>query len=261
MQWQPGYKLKKRPYEIEKVLGEGGFGIAYKAKHLNFDIPVVIKTLNSKRQRSPNYLKFVESFKREGKQLAKIGLNRHPHIVRVSDFFDEDDLSCIVMDFIEGKNLEYLTLTEGKLAEATALKYIKQIASALTTCHNAGIIHRDVSPLNIIISNQTGNAILIDFGISMSIETSRHTYSANQRFAPWEQRIAGENNKTPQIDIYALAATLYFLVTGQDPIPCLARKYESEKLIEPRQLNSNLSKVVNDAISKGMELLPESRRN
>ena len=263
MQWQPGYKLKKRPYEIEKVLGEGGFGITYKAKHLNFDIPVVIKTPNSKLQKDSNYQKFVESFKREGKQLAKIGLNRHPHIVRVSDFFNEDNLPCIVMDFIEGKNLYDLVLTEGKLIEQRAVKYIKQIASALTTCHQAGIIHRDVSPLNIIISNRTEEAILIDFGISMSLQTARHTYSGNRGFAPWEQMAHWEkhNSKTPQVDIYALAATLYFLVTGQIPLECLARKYNNEELIEPNRLNTILSKVVNDAILKGMEVLPENRPN
>lgn len=261
MQWRPGYRLKNRPYEIEKELGEGGFGITYKAKHLNFDIPVVIKTPNSKLQKDTNYPKFVESFRREGKQLAKIGLNRHPHIVRVSDFFNEDNLPCIVMDFIEGKNLYDLVLTQGKLSEETAVKYIKQIASALTTCHNAGIIHRDVSPLNIIISYQTGDTILIDFGISMSLQTTRYTYSGNRCFAPWEQMAHWEqqNSKTPQVDIYALAATLYFLVTGQVPLECLARKYNNEELIEPKKLSSNLSVAINNMILKGMEILPENR--
>jgi serine/threonine protein kinase len=261
MQWQPGHKLKNRPYEIEQVLGEGGFGITYKAKHLEFDISVVIKTPNSKLQRDSNYLEFVESFKREGKQLAQLGFNRHPHIVRVSDFFNEDNLPCIVMDFIEGKNLYDLVLTEGKLAEARAVKYIEQIASALATCHQAGIIHRDVSPLNIVISNHTKDAILIDFGISMSLQTTRNTHSGNRYFAPWEQMAYWEqqSSKTPQVDIYALAATFYFLVTGQVPIECLARKYNNEELTEPRRLNSSLSEAINNGILKGMELLPENR--
>jgi formylglycine-generating enzyme required for sulfatase activity/tRNA A-37 threonylcarbamoyl transferase component Bud32 len=211
-QWSSGYRLNNRPYQIERVLGEGGFGITYKAQHLTLDIPVVIKTPNSKLQKDINYPKYVENFKREGKQLAQLGLNRHPHIVRVSDLFDEDNLPCIIMDFVPGESLYDLVMTQGALSEEKALGYIKQIGSALIVCHKAGIIHRDVHPNNILIRDDNTQAVLIDFGIAGTTQTSRNTHSGNRAFAPWEQLASWEqqNSKTPQVDIYTLAASLYF---------------------------------------------------
>lgn len=99
MQWLPGHRLKSRPYEIEKELGEGGFGITYKARNLTLDIPVVIKTPNRKLQRDGNYQKYAANFTREAKQLAKLGLDPHPHIVRVTNLFEENKLPCIVFNW------------------------------------------------------------------------------------------------------------------------------------------------------------------
>ena len=261
MQWQPGHRLKSRPYEIERELGEGGFGITYKAKDLNLDIPVVIKTPNSKLQRDVNYSKYVENFKKEARQLAKLGLNPHPHIVRVNSLFEEDNLPCIVMDFIPGDSLYDLVQIGGRLSETQALEYIRQIGSALVVCHSLGIIHRDVHPNNILIHGDNGKAVLIDFGIAGTTQTSRNTHSGNRAFAPWEQMAYWEdgNSKTPQVDIYTLAAGFYYLVTGEIPRECLARKYNNRELIEPKELNDHLSQRTNKAIIKGMEVLPENR--
>ena len=260
-QWLPRHKLKDRPYVIEKELGQGGFGITYKAEDLSLGIPVVIKTPNSRLQRESNYKKYVENFEREARRLAKLGLNPHSHIVRVSSFFYEDNLPCIVMDFIPGDSLYDLVRTQGKLSEERAIKYIKQIGSALVICHKAGIIHRDAHPGNILIHADSGKAILIDFGISGNIQTSRNTYSGNQAFAPWEQIAYWErrNNKTPQIDIYTLGASLYYLVMGEIPTDCCSRKYNNSELIEPKQLNPNLSDAINRAILRGMEVEPQNR--
>ncbi|MEM8717797.1 MAG: protein kinase [Cyanobacteria bacterium P01_G01_bin.39] len=261
MQWIPGHKLKNRPYRIEQELGQGGFGITYKARDLTLDVSVVIKTPNRKLQRDHNYQKYVKNFIREAKQLAKLGLNPHPNIVRVISLFEEDNLPCIVMDLIPGQSLYDLVLNQGKLSQTQALKYIRQIGSALVVCHHAGIIHRDVHPNNILIHANNGQAILIDFGISGTTQTSRNTHSGNRCFAPWEQMAYWErqDSKTPQVDIYTLAASLYFLVTGQEPTECLARKYNQSELIAPKQFNSELSDKVNQAILKGLEIEPSDR--
>jgi eukaryotic-like serine/threonine-protein kinase len=259
--WLAGHKLKNRPYEILQVLGEGGFGITYKAKNLNLEVPVVIKTPNSKLQRDKNYSKYLESFDKEAKQIAKLGMNPHPHIVRVFDYFAEEDLPCIIMDYVPGESLYDLVQMNGALSEELALKYIRQIGSALGVCHQQGIIHRDVHPNNILIHGESGKAILIDFGISGTTQTSRSNRSGNQAFAPWEQLISfGEqSSKTPQVDIYTLAGSLYYLVTGDTPTPSLARKFNNDELLEPKQHNPKLSDRLNKAILKGLELQPEDR--
>ena len=261
MQWLPKHKLKNRPYQIEQELGEGGFGITYKAQNLVLDIPVVIKTPNSRLQRNAKYKKYVDNFIREAKQLAKLGLNPHPNIVRVTDLFEEDGLPCIVMDFIPGQCLYDLVWSKGKLSETQALEYIKQIGSALSVCHSVGIVHRDVHPNNILIHADNGKAVLIDFGISGTTQTSRNTHSGNHVFAPWEQIAYWErqDSKTPQVDIYTLAASLYFLVTGQEPTECLARKYNNSELVEPKQLNPELNDTLNRGILKGLEICPADR--
>jgi len=260
-EWLAGHELKNRPYEIQQKIGQGGFGITYQAKNLNLDVPVVIKTPNSKLQRNHDSSKHLNNFIKEAKQLAKLGMNPHLHIVRVFDFFEEDNLPCIVMDYIPGNSLYDLVQMNGALPEERALEYIRQVGSALEVCHQRGIIHRDAHPNNILIHADSGKAVLIDFGISGSTQTSRSNRLGNPAFAPWEQLISfGEqSSKTPQVDIYTLAGSFYYLVTGDTPTPSLARKYNNDELIEPKQHNSQLSHHINKAILKGMEIEPGNR--
>jgi eukaryotic-like serine/threonine-protein kinase len=169
---QPGKALKQRPqYVIEKVIGEGGFGITYKARHQDLNFPVVIKTPNSRLCRDTNYPKYLEGFRKEGRTLAKISQNHHPNIVRIIDFFEEGDLPCLVMDFVKGENLYHLIQYQGILSEKFAIDYIKQIADALSICHQNGIIHRDAHPGNMILRENSNTVILIDFGLSGNVNS------------------------------------------------------------------------------------------
>jgi serine/threonine-protein kinase len=255
---QPGNPLKQRPqYMIEKVIGEGGFGITYKAKHQDLNFPVVIKTPNSRLCRDANYPKYVEGFRKEGRTLAKISQNHHPNIVKIIDFFEEDDLPCLVMDFVKGENLYHLIQDKGILSERIAIDYIKQIADALSICHENGIIHRDAHPGNMILRENSNTVILIDFGLAGNVNSQSINQAANLAFAPWEQML--EIEKAATIDVYTLASSLFYLVTGDTPIASLARKMSNRDLIEPKQLNSRISDKLNQAIVKGLELEPKNR--
>jgi serine/threonine-protein kinase len=255
---QPGNPLKQRPqYVIEKVIGEGGFGITYKARHQDLNFPVVIKTPNSRLCRDANYPKYVEGFRKEGRTLAKISQNHHPNIVRIIDFFEEDNLPCLVMDFVKGENFYHLIQDKGILSEKFAIDYIKQIADALSICHQNGIIHRDAHPGNMILRENSNTVILIDFGLAGNVNSQSINQAANLAFAPWEQML--ETEKSANIDVYTLAASLFYLVTGDTPIASLARKMSNRDLIEPKQLNSRISDKLNQAIVKGLELEPKNR--
>jgi serine/threonine-protein kinase len=120
MVWQKGYKLQSRSYVIEKVLGEGGFGITYQAKHTLLNQLVVIKTPNERLQNHPEYPKFVKRFIEEGRKLAKLAEQQHPNIVRVSDLFQERNLYCLIMDFVDGESLLNLVERRGALPPAEA---------------------------------------------------------------------------------------------------------------------------------------------
>ncbi|MEB3147423.1 MAG: serine/threonine-protein kinase, partial [Sphaerospermopsis sp.] len=255
---QPGKALKQRPqYVIETEIGVGGFGVTYKAKHQDLNFPVVIKTPNSRLCRDINYPKFVEGFRKEGRRLADITQFHHPNIVRIIDFFEEDNLPCLVMDFVKGKNLYHLVQDKGILSEQIAIDYIKQIADALSLCHENGIIHRDAHPGNMILRENSNTVVLIDFGLAGNVNSQSINQVANIAFAPWEQ--ITEVEKAPSIDVYTLAASLFYLVTGDTPIASLARKLNNRTLIEPKELNSRISDRLNQVIVKGLELEPINR--
>ena len=262
MVWQAGQLLHNGKYEILEVLGRGGFGLTYKARHRQLTLEVVIKTPDILQKRDTEYEDYVRQFEAEGRKLAKFSQTPHAHIVRISDFFTEDKVPCLVMDFIQGQTLMERVKTQGKLSEAECLKYIRQIGSALEAVHQAGMVHRDAHPGNIMIQ-PNGNAILIDFGIAKEIipaGSSSTDYAANPSFAPYEQVYKGSKaNRQPSVDIYALAASFYYAVTGQKPTPSMERRLDNRPLTSPKEINPNLSDHLNTAITLGMALEKENR--
>jgi len=271
MVWQAGQLLHNGKYEILEVLGRGGFGLTYKARHRQLTLEVVIKTPDILQKRDTEYEDYVRQFEAEGRKLAKFSQTPHAHIVRISDFFTEGQVPCLVMDFIQGQTLMERVKTQGKLSEAECLKYIRQIGSALEAVHQAGMVHRDAHPGNIMIQ-PNGNAILIDFGIAKEIipaGSSSTNSGANLSFAPYEQIVehfqsqdrALENitsNRKPSVDVYTLAATFYYAVTGQKPTTSMARR-DNHPLTSPKEINPNLSDHLNTAITLGMALEKENR--
>ncbi|MFM7877673.1 MAG: serine/threonine protein kinase [Microcystis panniformis] len=262
MVWQAGQLLHNGKYEILEVLGRGGFGLTYKARHRQLTLEVVIKTPDILQKRDTEYEDYVRQFEEEGRKLAKFSQTPHAHIVRISDFFTEGQVPCLVMDFIQGQTLMERVKTQGKLSEAECLKYIRQIGSALEAVHRAGMVHRDAHPGNIMIQ-PNGNAILIDFGIAKEIipaGSSSTDYAANPSFAPYEQVYKGSKaNRQPSVDIYALAASFYYAVTGQKPTPSMERRLDNRPLTSPKEINPNLSDHLNTAITLGMALEKENR--
>jgi serine/threonine-protein kinase len=257
MVWQSGHLLNNGKYEILEVLGRGGFGLTYKARHRQLAMEVVIKTPDILQKRDTEYEDYVKQFEAEGRKLAKFSQTPHPHIVRVWDIFMEGQVPCLVMDFIQGQTLMEKVKAQGKLSEAECLKYIRQIGSALEEVHQAGMVHRDAHPGNIMIQ-PNGNAILIDFGIAKEIipaSSSSTDYAANPSFAPYEQIYKGSKaNRQPSVDIYALAASFYYAVTGEKPTPSMERRLEDRPLKSPKEINRNLSDHLNTAITLGMSL-------
>jgi serine/threonine-protein kinase len=254
MLWTPRQILKNRPFRIESILGQGGFGITYKATHLRLNHQVVLKTPNAGLQNDPEYVKFVRRFIKEGQTLAK--LSQNPGIVRISDLFEENDIHCLVMDLVVGQSLFDSVQQHGPLPDTEAVAIIRQIGEALIDVHQAGIVHRDAHPGNIML-RPNGQAVLIDFGIACElvpmVPTSKHF--AHRDFAPWEQQMEGSGQ--PTVDIYALAASLYYAVTGQTPTPSVKRHFQNAAL--PPAKDFGVKDWVNLAIEKGMESDPQKR--
>ncbi|MFN6498260.1 MAG: GUN4 domain-containing protein [Nostoc sp. DedQUE01] len=261
MYWNKGHQLHNGKYIIEDELGQGAFGITYKAIHSRINLPVVIKTPNMRLKRDRQYPRYVEKFIQEAELLGQLCQEPHPNIVRVIDYFEEGDSNtpCLVMEFIAGKNLFDLIESEltTPLPETEAIKYICQIGDALATMHQNSIVHRDIHPGNIML--RSGNSpILIDFGLAGDIApaTSFSRSFGNKNFAPYEQMMG---SKDIAVDIYGLAATLYYILTGEYPTTSWDRKYHQADLIEPNQHKPIISEQLNLAILEGMRLEANER--
>jgi serine/threonine-protein kinase len=259
MPWTAGERLQAGKYVIDKVLGQGGFGITYKALHVELNRTVVIKTPNENLSHDPEYDKYIERFIQEGRTLARLSQDPHPHIVGVIDLFKEGAIHCLVMDFVPGENLFETVRRRGGLTETEIVPCIRQIGEALAVVHQAGLVHRDAHPGNIMLRS-INKAVLIDFGIAKELvpkTRSSKGIAGNEGFAPYEQMSRG--SREPMVDIYCLAATLYYAVTGQRPTTSLARKLHDVSLTPPKQINPSISDRLNQAILKGMALEPKDR--
>ncbi|WP_107806933.1 serine/threonine protein kinase [Nodularia spumigena] len=256
MAWVSGQQLQGGKYLIEQELGEGGFGITYRAKDNNGRL-VVIKTLNEQVQRRPDFAKFQQDFLNEAIKLARCS---HPHIVQIHEVIHEDVLWCMVMEYIDGEDLASRVENQGVLSEAEALSYIQQIGEALIVVHNQGLLHRDIKPQNIMLRAGKSEAVLIDFGIAREFSpnlTQTHTQLLSDGFAPIEQ-YDKRARRGAYTDVYALAATLYYMLTGEVPTMSPIRAIGTQ-LTAPKQINSSISDRLNQAILQGMALKPENR--
>ena len=200
-------------YELIEKIGEGGMAIVYKAKCRLLNRYVAIKILR------PEFTKdeqFVENFRRESQAAA--GLS-HPNIVSVYDVGQEGNIHFIVMELVEGKTLSELIEEKGRLDYKEAINITRQVASALSLAHKNQIVHRDIKPHNILITN-TGVAKLADFGIARAVSASTIIGGNNKvmgsvhYFSPEQARGAYVDERS---DIYSLGIVLYEMLTGKVP--------------------------------------------
>ena len=258
MNSQVSKKLQGNKYTLEQVLGQGGFGITYKAIHHYLGQPVVIKTLNESLQYRSDFERFISQFQDEARRLA---LCVHPNIVRVIDFFHDEGIPYLVMDYIPGLTLKQVVFPNNPLNEAIAVHYIRQIGFALRVVHQQGLLHRDVKPDNIVLRQGTNEVVLIDFGIAREFTpgvTQTHTSLVSEGYAPIEQYLDKEK-RTTATDVYALAATLYTLLTARVPTPAVLR--DRQPIPEARELRPELSAAVNQAVMRGMAIETTYRPN
>ena len=244
-------------YRIVRLVGQGGFGAVYRAWDLTLGRPVAVKE---------NFYTTTAAqgqFEREARLLANL---RHPNLPVVFDHFVlPGQGQYLVMDFIEGKSLGAMLIERGRpLAEAEVLPWIRQVCKALKYLHSRKppIIHRDIKPQNIIITDD-GRAILVDFGISKEYDPSKGTTmgakAVTPGFSPPEQY--GRGRTDPRSDIYALGATLYTTLTGQVPPEAPDLSSGADVLSPPRALNPVVNEATSQAVMAAMTLSISQRLN
>ncbi|NNM01431.1 MAG: protein kinase, partial [Gammaproteobacteria bacterium] len=224
-------------YQIERVLGQGGFGITYLAYDSNLDQLVAIKEYlpmelairdgdNSVYPASgamgERYDWGLERFLVEARTLAKF---RHPAIVRVLSVFEANNTAYMVMEYESGESLQEIVSRQKTLSEAEIVRLIPPILNGLEVIHAEGFIHRDIKPANLFI-REDGTPVLLDFGSArqaLGEQTKTLTSVVSPGYAPFEQYYSKSDRQGPWTDIYGFGATLYRCVTGRQPMDAIDR--------------------------------------
>lgn len=272
----PGTILAGR-YMAGRVIGEGGFGITYIGRDLVLDIVIAIKeyfplaygvrgtreckdnTVYINQDNADNvYQKGLDRFYKEAKILSQFHMLEG--IVLVRDFFYENQTAYIVMDYINGINLKKYVKENGKIPGDKVLQLMQPVIRSLGIIHQAGIIHRDISPDNLIMA-EDGRLVLVDFG-SAQIEEGNITRSITvmfkRGFTP-EEQYTSRGKQGAWTDIYALCATIYYMLTGIVPDESVERMLD-DRLAELSAFpDINISGIQKDALMRGISVKPEER--
>lgn len=267
----PGTVLKER-YLVGRVLGEGGFGITYIGCDLQLELKVAIKEYfpTDKASRvsqasldvtsytgaaGVNYDRGLKKFLQEARTIAR--MDKQPVIVNVRDFFEANHTAYIVMEYVEGTTFKDLVEQRGGRIPAGELLYlIEPLFFALKEMHGNGLIHRDISPENLMI--EKGTVRLLDFGCARESADGGNTLTIALKhgYAPVEQYQS--KGQGPWTDVYALSATIYYCLTGKKPPQAMDRLVEDE-LIPPRKLGVELTQRQESALLYGMGVPPKRR--
>ena len=260
-------------YQLGRVLGEGGFGITYLGWDAVLKRKVAVKeyfpTFLVSREVSltldvtchtsgnqPTYEKGREQFLREAKTMAK--LDSIPEIVQVLDHFPEHNTAYIVMEFLEGRTLKEVVAQTGPIPTQTMLALLEPVLRAMEAMHHAGVIHRDISPDN-LMELKDGTVKLMDFGCARDFQSGlTETITLKHGFAPREQYSGRDQG--PWTDVYAMCATVYYCLTGQVPARATLRgEEEQDPLLPPRQLGIDLTEEQELALLRGLAPKVEHR--
>lgn len=275
---RPGTVLNRK-YLVGKVLGEGGFGITYIAYDMNLKTKIAIKefypsdlvrrnTLGSdsvlvtvSEQAASSFKAGMERYVREAGILSKFF--NLPGIVSVKDFFYENHTAYIVMEYVDGISLKaYLEERGGRISLEETLRIMQPLLQSLSVIHQAQIIHRDISPDNIMVG-KNGKITLIDFGAARVFageDDKSKTVVVKHGYAPIEQ-YARDGNQGAWTDIYGICATMYRMLTGNAPLDSTARVTGGEiERIRKVCKRSRVPKHIDDAILKGLSVRPEDRQ-
>lgn len=262
---QPETYLFHKRYWVGEAVSAGGFGIVYRAWDCTFDKLVAIKeyypggvaarspgsnevlVYSSKRQEE--YMVGKERFLSEARKIAKF--NNHPYIVDVYDFFEENNTAYMVMEYMDGVTCKELVQSQnGTLDQDTAVMITRSVLEALREVHKEKIIHRDINPNNIFVC-YNGKVKLFDFGAAR-IEETEMSAILTPHYAPPEQ-YSTRGKQGPYTDIYAVGATLYFMLTGEKPEESTDRVQE-DHLIPPHELDPNIPLPLSNTVLRAMAL-------
>ncbi|MBO2944975.1 Stk1 family PASTA domain-containing Ser/Thr kinase [Paenibacillus sp. F411] len=253
-----GHELAGR-YKVIERIGGGGMALVYKAQDILLNRHVAIKVL---RQQFVHDEEFIRRFRREAQSAASLS---HPNVVSIYDVGQEDDVHYIVMECIDGNNLNEIIKERAPLQVDEAVRIASQICDALEHAHQNQIIHRDIKPHNILIG-RNGRVKVTDFGIARAVTSTTITQTGSvvgsvHYFSPEHAKGVATGEKS---DLYSLGIVLYQMLTGRLPFLgespiSVALKHLQEEFEEPKEVNALIPQSVENVILKSMRKNPQER--
>ena len=270
----PGTTLHDNKYVLGRMLGRGGFGITYVGLETTLNLKVAIKEYYPQSMvyrtagsaslswQSGDRDRGRKSFVREAMKMAKIAAI--PHVAQVRDVFYQNNTAYIVMNYIEGETLSDLVKNDGVMQEEECLTLLEPVMKSLTEAHKMGMIHRDISPDNLIRDNW-GEVWLLDLGAAKEMDdTSGDDQNAQSThlvvrhgFSPPEQ-YDGQGKIGPWTDVYSMCATIWYCLTGQMP-PDAVSRYSQTRGKDSLPIVTGLRPQVKRVLERGMSMRPEKR--
>ena len=270
-----GTLLNQNHYRINGLLGQGGFGITYDGTDLLLNVHVAIKeyfpkglaarhasfsktvTSASSDDRTV-YLKGLENFLKEAQNLAKF--SGEENFVHVSNFFRENGTAYIVMEFVDGFTIAEYLKEHGPMSFEQCMRYMEPVMMALDKVHQQNMIHRDVSPANIMILRDLRRVKILDFGAAREVSHGSRTLSVILRpdYAPVEQYYS-HHPQGSYTDVYALCATIHTMLTNRVPMSSIARLSGRLPLKRPSEYGAVIDRAQEDVLMKGLAVSPEDR--
>ena len=261
-------------YNIQRILGEGGFGITYEAENEMIRLKVAVKELfwrdhvrrDAENRRDiilisdedkSDYVSIKERFMREARLLRDF--DSEPGVVKVLDYFEENNTAYLVMEYLNGVTLRRYIKDHGVFTPEDIFRKMLPVMESLSHIHQAGVMHRDISPDNIMVM-EDGSLKLLDFGAAGNFKTAsgvQYTVIARENYAPPEQ-FDKSGRQGPWTDIYALSATVYEAVAGSPPESAVQRMFLDE-LKKPSQMGISIEQAYEKIIMKGLAMKPENR--